>query len=373
MPAGNSGYVGHAYHTLFASSDSEILQVRETTTTLFISFLWTDAADLELSILTPSGSPVVIPADGSTLKSSGYKFYSNQTVSPRGTHRLDLEIGPRSQTDKLGGDWGFSFTGPTVQIHGYQWAINGKGYWINHVNTRYTGIWPATADNAIAVGGFYLGYGTFALYSSQGPRIDGASFPAITAPSNTMWFPNAYVIHSRDFGAGGAGTSWSAPQVAGAAALLKELCPDLTTDEFRTAIQASAYQDEYVLEGGPDLWGAGKLRINAAIAYLLGEESEKAARAPRHPDLKLTASPNPFNPAAKIRCYLAGDEPARVRVFAVDGTEVWDTELPAGPAGWREVTWLGVDRGGRAMSSGVYFFHVKQGAKYAVTKAVLVK
>lgn len=368
VPAGNLA-TGHM-HTHFNSSAGEVLRASASHTILWPSFLWRSETSFTFLYVTPpGGTPVLIPADGTTVVTAGYRIYSNLSVSPRGTRRLDLRLATNPEGGSVGGDWGFSFAGPDTELHGYfgddTFSWTSASYWVNYQTQDYTVTWPSTADSAITVTAYTVaGDGDIDGYSGWGPRIDGVPIVDIAAPGRTVYAPNPWSWGN--FSAF-AGTSAAGPHVAGAAALLKELIPDLDNGKCRQYLRAGAQQDVYTTD--PDRWGAGKLRIYSAIVEVL----TAVAETPRHPDLALGAYPNPFNPHTTIRFHLPESQPARLRIFDVTGREVWSRELAAGAPGWREVRWDGRNREGNSVASGVYFAHLRQGGRYAVFKLIIVR
>jgi hypothetical protein len=227
----------------------------------------------------PDAGPIALPADGSTITTPDYSIYSNLSVSPRGTRRLDLALEPIPPRTHLHGTWRFRFTGPVVEVHGY----NGEPTWNTYsswgvgTESAYTVTSPATADSAITVGAYNtrgLEQGSPVDFSSHGPRVDGHPVVDILAPG-------AYVLTT---GPGGfrnyvtyAGTSAAAPFVA----------------------------------------GAGNLSVMGAIARLLDDMSV----APLPYSFEIVAGPNPFNAGAARR--LGAQPPARfVQLVAVDHTSL---------------------------------------------------
>ncbi len=125
--------------------------------------------------------------------------------------------------------------------------------------------------------------GDLARFSSGGPRRDGMRKPDIAAPGIGIMSARA---GSAGFGASRAepdgvhgvleGTSMSAPHVTGSIAVLFQVKPDLTPEEARSILDASAVQDAFTLRtfdaaGSPvDWWGAGKLHVQNALLALTG-------------------------------------------------------------------------------------------------------
>jgi hypothetical protein len=115
---------------------------------------------------------------------------------------------------------------------------------------------PANARGAYSVGAIF--HGDYDLpnplpepYSSQGLTTDGRLKPDIAAPDGTTSFT---------YGPEGAfGTSFAAPVVAGAAALLLEDDPGLGAEDVAVALCHTAID---VGESGPDpVFGCGKLKV----------------------------------------------------------------------------------------------------------------
>lgn len=97
-----------------------------------------------------------------------------------------------------------------------------------------------------------------AVFSSRGGtgQVLGVSKPDITAPGVQILAGNTAVPSSTDGGASGElfqviqGTSMSAPHVAGSALLLKQLHPDWTPGQIKSALMTTAYTENLVKEDG---------------------------------------------------------------------------------------------------------------------------
>lgn len=110
---------------------------------------------------------------------------------------------------------------------------------------------PATAPGVVAVG--TSENGQVAPFSSRGPAGDGLGVDVVA--------PDDVAISGASLGNG---TSFAAPYVAGAIALLRGEYPGLTTDEVVRAVQLSAVD---VGVDGPDpATGYGRLDAAAALA-----------------------------------------------------------------------------------------------------------
>jgi len=115
-----------------------------------------------------------------------------------------------------------------------------------------------------------------ASFSNHGPRRDGVLKPEISAPGFGV-----ATTHSSQAGAIGtcgdvddgvheveAGTSFSAPHVAGAAALFLESNPGASPSRVKQAFQAHARADAYTGAVPNTTWGYGKLDIYATFDHV---------------------------------------------------------------------------------------------------------
>lgn len=99
---------------------------------------------------------------------------------------------------------------------------------------------PADADGVIVVGGTNLAGKRVGDYSSRGP-VQRRSRPHLVAPGGEPNGPRLECcMITGGFGDSGYGTSYAAPQVTGAVALLLQQNPNLTPDEVRDHLLRSA-------------------------------------------------------------------------------------------------------------------------------------
>ncbi|MDX6536094.1 MAG: bacillopeptidase, partial [Gaiellales bacterium] len=121
---------------------------------------------------------------------------------------------------------------------------------------------PGNLPEAFAVGAA-AGPATIAAFSSTGPsRCGGAQFPSLVAPGTGIRSTDRFGFDAT----GLAGTSFAAPHVAGALALLLQIDPQLTASEQAALLTQSARD---LGTPGPDsTFGAGALDIAGAARLL---------------------------------------------------------------------------------------------------------
>ena len=144
--------------------------------------------------------------------------------------------------------------------------------------------WP-TVDRSSPTGQYCWAareqLGDIAVFSSGGPTRDGRLKPEIAAPGRTI--VSALSRHANDapiqliapdsVHVAFQGTSMAAPHVTGAIALMLQYAPNLTPEEVKAHLAATAVQDAFTRHaytGEPDgvpnnQWGYGKLDVEALI------------------------------------------------------------------------------------------------------------
>lgn len=85
------------------------------------------------------------------------------------------------------------------------------------------------------------------------------------------------------------------------------------------------------------------------------------------------AAPNPFNPQTTISYELAGAEMVDLTVFDLRGVAVRRLHRGTQAAGRHEVSWNGLDDGGRRVASGPYFVRLRSDTVSEMVKVMLVK
>lgn len=131
-------------------------------------------------------------------------------------------------------------------------------------NSGGENVWfPARYDQALAVGASNSSGTTRAPFSTVGPQVDVVAIGENiigTVPADTcrLFLP---CIGGAPY-AMGSGTSFSAPQVSGLAALILSRRPNLTVDAIVAAIKGSA---DPVPQAGQNWAGAGRINMERAI------------------------------------------------------------------------------------------------------------
>ncbi|MDP9483826.1 MAG: S8 family serine peptidase, partial [Chloroflexota bacterium] len=144
---------------------------------------------------------------------------------------------------------------------------------------------PANGPGSFSVGAVD-GSDTIASFSSLGPTDCGRSspttFPSVVAPGVSIRTSTRFGLYGS-----GSGTSYSAPHVSGAIALLRGAVPGATVDQLELALVGSAV--DLGPPGADDTFGAGRIDVRSAYDDLLAQPAPTP-----------TASPIPTPTAAPI-------------------------------------------------------------------------
>lgn len=116
---------------------------------------------------------------------------------------------------------------------------------------------PATSDSAFAVGALCWQSRQLEPYSSQGPTIDGRTKPDIVGHDSLS--SATYGEFDGSCPSGFAGTSASSPEVAGAAALVKQAYPAYGADQLEQYLMRHAR--DLGTPGLDSVYGAGELQL----------------------------------------------------------------------------------------------------------------
>jgi subtilisin family serine protease len=271
---------------------------------------------------------------------------------------------------------------------GYSFAVSG--------DTKMTVSDISSSFSAISVGaytskssftninGSSLSYpgavnGRIAPFSSLGPVADGRIKPDITGPGFSLasavssYDPEYFTtgdnyiaviskttIGSRTYPyAMSAGTSMSAPAVAGIVALMLQVNPNLNPDSVKSIINANAIKDSYtgvLPPAGNNTWGHGKINAYKTLRYL-AQQANVENTLTQDP-LDCIIYPNPSKGKCTISYISATNEPVQVAVYDVTGKLILHNA-------WN------VKRGGNLMNvnmenyaKGMYFVKISCGNKW---------
>jgi len=228
---------------------------------------------------------------------------------------------------------------------------------------------PSDADSCLTIGAVDS-YGSIAGFSGYGPTYDGRIKPEVVALGVDNYHADAYSNNS--YTGWGSGTSYAAPLVAGAAAVVLSAHPDWTNMQLKEALISTA--DRFDNMGGFDdtRYGYGLIDVMAAINYVqtdIGEDNYELSII--NYQLKQNY-PNPFNPVTKINYELriTNYEFAGIVVYNSAGQKVWSS--PVTHYGSPVTGSISFD--GSKFNSGIYYYSLIVDGKNLSTKAmVLIK
>jgi subtilisin family serine protease len=209
--------------------------------------------------------------------------------------------------------------------------------------------------------------GNGAAFTNYGPWVDVAA-PGLLVLSTshvpTDPDPTHHYIGIRD------GTSVSAPQIAGIAALLESCDPSLSgPDKFNLIVNnTTPYADNRDL-------GAGIANAKKTLDAAGCGSSPLTGIDPARLETRSFswAYPNPFNPATRIFFQLDRASEVELVVYDVTGSVVRHLLSHTFPAGTHRVVFDGVDDRGKGLASGVYFYRITGAGRVERQKIVLIK
>jgi subtilisin family serine protease len=311
VSAGNEHSAG--LHTSGSARGSRALQVDvgPATADLVAVDCWFGGNDVvDLGFFDPRGSGVanadVLPGQCREIESAVHRVsLCVDDVNPvNGAREVTFLAEPRVPGGSIAnGTWQFILRDEGGVGSGRYdcWSVNFQPFSAD-VDPSSTVAIPGTARDAVTVGAANLraswpsqrGPDTqiglpvvddIAFFSSIGPTRDGRLKPDLVAGGH--WVVGAWSI-ADGTGSGiagsptdprrvtpdamhvaGRGTSFAAPQAAGAAALLLELNGQLTGRMVAAALRASAARDRFTGSTPNTTWGQGKLEVEAALRTVM--------------------------------------------------------------------------------------------------------
>jgi subtilisin family serine protease len=196
------------------------------------------------------------------LDATGAGTMSNVATAIRwcadnGAHVINLSLGGTSGLSVLQGAVDYAWNRGVILA-----AASGNSGCTNCV------MYPAAYDNVLAVGCVDPNVAV-CTWTSKGPQLDLAA-PGSSIQSTWFTADNAYKR--------AAGTSMSAPHVAGAAALLRAAAPDRSNVDIRAALESTA--QDLGAAGKDTSTGHGLVRVDLAMAALLAPTQLPAPTPP---------------------------------------------------------------------------------------------
>lgn len=280
VACGNSGTVKiHGEYVLQQNQDHifNIITpnpISVTSPSIGVDFWYEGSDSLDIYITPPGGSemPIVQSQTARTDTTSyGIIQVMNDIDDPsNGDNRLILFIEPNGSA-LAPGTWGIRIFGRVIQngrIDGWSFSNVGTFTVASGGNDRYSISDLATGRKTVAAAGFIGGSqsSTGIIYlGSMGPTRDGRLKPDI-AGNQYVTVPNytgtdSYLNLS-------SGTSWSAPHVGGAIALLLQKQPLATPEMILDILHNSAVWDQYTqAQGNKPNYRIGYGKLNVARAF----------------------------------------------------------------------------------------------------------
>lgn len=165
------------------------------------------------------------------------------------------------------------------------------------------------------------------------------------------------------------GTSFAAPQVAAAAALLLSQNSARSAEDLSVILTQSADPTAYGA-GWNQNAGWGQLNIYKALTYGRGAAASK---------LKAYNWPNPFDPGLDDRTNITVllEKPVEVKIRIIDngGDLVWEKTLPEGQAyaGMNLIPWDGKNGAGTLVANGSYICVVEADSKRVTCRIAVLR
>ncbi|MDD2331054.1 MAG: FlgD immunoglobulin-like domain containing protein, partial [Candidatus Cloacimonetes bacterium] len=161
---------------------------------------------------------------------------------------------------------------------------------------------------------------------------------------------------------------------------LSTLISQLIPAQNSSTVQNYHFKDSEFLEAGTYYYWLESLDLDGLSNYygpiqLLVETNYPEINPPELPRTTalLSAYPNPFNPLTSLPYQLEKGADVRMDVFNSKGQLVRSFQASHPQGGIYNFYWDGRDQDGRAVTSGIYFYHMSSGNYKAARKVVLMK
>ncbi|HOI88433.1 MAG TPA: S8 family serine peptidase [Lentimicrobium sp.] len=227
---------------------------------------------------------------------------------------------------------------------------------VNSAGNSGSGQWqfitaPADGDSVFTIGAVDAN-GLYASFSSRGPTSDGRTKPDVTAQGQST------IVATIPSGvAGGSGTSFSSPIIAGAAACLWQANPTMSNMDLMHAIKMSASQasnpDNQKGWGIPNFSLANNLLTNSLIQI-------------KHQSHSVKTFPNPFSSYVNVEITTDRSIVVDIRIINSKGTEVVAMNGIEVSKGKNLVVLQNLER----LTNGIYMITVSDGYFVSASKVI---
>ena len=194
--------------------------------------------------------------------------------------------GAANTRDVTPGIWTFRFVSSAMEsgqpVHAWleQGLRRSPRFLTRFAKMHCTATSPAAAKSVICVGSYTMGpTHSLARSSSLGPDRLGNTPALLAAPGS----PITSCDSSQRPATTGPyrsvnGTSFAAPHVTGAIALMLQVYPEMTRDQAISCLQGTCRKDNDTNAGPTEGWGSGKLDIGSAIHCILNQTQQDGSR-----------------------------------------------------------------------------------------------
>lgn len=252
---------------------------------------------IEVRVIGPGGDPTGSVLTGELYDESiadGGVFIDNASQGPNPNNNrnqlmitvYDQILG--SQNPLQPGRWTIELKAPGIGVNYHGWSLN-LPFSSSNANNRSTVRVPATGNSIIAVGAYVTrnewpsltggleqfhddnATGEIAAFSSLGPTLDGRIKPDLTAPGSMIVGPlskDSFLLVSverilpDEMYMVNRGTSFAAPHVSGAAALLLQMDRSMSAQEVLDELTTHASRDTKTGFFNTNIWGNGRLNLD---------------------------------------------------------------------------------------------------------------
>ena len=292
ISAGNEGSDGiHASGYVPANGEIELkLNAKDGSSAVSprqFDLYYSNQDHFSITITRPDGvsiGPYAFNSTGNFIRSPDPHISSVFNGPDAGLHDIDIRFRDTAKDIKAADGssiWTFKLRGDTIQSNGRfdVWIADGS-FQAPYIDNSRTISSPGTSQGAITVGAFVSRQGgqrpgESAVFSSQGPTLDGRPKPDISAPGRFLYSSkssdssfgssnpapsNGSTVHAY-----ASGTSMSSPVVTGTVALLLQANPNLSSLQIKRFLTNYADHDSFNTHGWDARFGHGKINAAAAL------------------------------------------------------------------------------------------------------------